>query len=139
MPLLGETQVKPDPVVKSKKSVRKDNSQTPKFVAIPSFPRTLPGEWVVVRQEPNMEAVMRFPASSDLPPHHHPFDLHISVLVGTILLEDLTASQAYLIEAGQQYSIPATHVHEIQCLTETYLHCSFEAGEFVVYWDLGER
>lgn len=74
------------------------------------------------------------------PPHHFPSKAHITVLKGSIQIDDLESSQAYILRESEDCTIPALLVHEMQFTEDVEFEFELEnLNELVIYWDMEER
>lgn len=73
------------------------------------------------------------------PPHHFPTMSRITVLSGSIQIDDLQTSQAYILNENEDCVIPALLVHEIQFLEDVEFEFELNSNDMIVYWDLEER
>ncbi|KAI8991279.1 hypothetical protein BDF20DRAFT_909082 [Mycotypha africana] len=110
-----------------------------KYTSIPHFPACLGGEWKNVVKFPYLKTTMRFKAGTSLPPHHFPTMSRITVLSGSIQIDDLQSSQAYILRETEDCVIPALLVHEIQFLEDVEFEFELNSNEMIIYWDLEER
>jgi hypothetical protein len=63
----------------------------------------------------------------------------ITVLKGSIQIDDLQTSQAYILNASEDCVIPALLVHEIQFLEDVEFEFELNSNDMIVYWDFEER
>ncbi|KAI9481213.1 MAG: hypothetical protein EXX96DRAFT_618163 [Benjaminiella poitrasii] len=109
------------------------------YTPIPYFPACLGGEWKNLVKTPYLKTTMRFSAGKSLPPHHFPCMTHITVLSGSIQIDDLQSNQAYILYANNDCMIPALLVHEIQFLEDVEFEFELNSKDMIIYWDLEER
>ncbi|KAI7900007.1 uncharacterized protein BX663DRAFT_519291 [Cokeromyces recurvatus] len=124
------------PIIKNMEG--KDNEKN-KYTPIPHFPACLGGEWKNLVKTPYLKTTMRFSAGKSLPPHHFPSMAHITVLSGSIQIDDLQSNQAYILQANHDCMIPALLVHEIQFLEDVEFEFELNSNDMIIYWDLEER
>ncbi|KAG0745596.1 hypothetical protein G6F57_009208 [Rhizopus arrhizus] len=112
----------------------------PDYVPIPHLPACLNGKWKQITNSPCLRTIMRFKAGTLLPPHHFPFDSRITVLKGTIQIDDLQSSQAYLLRESEDCTVPALLVHEMQFLEDVEFEFELkDSSDLIIYWDFEER
>lgn len=63
----------------------------------------------------------------------------ITVHSGSIQIDDLQTSQAYILHANDDCVIPALLVHEIQFLQDVEFEFELNSNEMIIYWDFEER
>ncbi|RCH98385.1 hypothetical protein CU097_014454 [Rhizopus azygosporus] len=110
------------------------------YVPIPQFPACFDGQWKNITKNPHLKTIMKFKAGTTLPPHHFPSKAHITVLKGSIQIDDLESSQAYILRESEDCTIPALLVHEMQFTEDVEFEFELEnLNELVIYWDMEER
>lgn len=63
----------------------------------------------------------------------------IKVLSGSIQIDDLQTSQAYVLYESEDCIIPALLVHEIQFLQDVEFEFELNSKDMIIYWDFEER
>lgn len=63
----------------------------------------------------------------------------ITVLSGSIQIDDLQSSQAYILHTKEDCVIPALLVHEIQFLEDVEFEFELNSNDMIIYWDFEER
>ena len=114
------------------------DTQNQKWQAVPGV---VGAEWKVLQNDPRtggVQALVKFPAGSIEPPHHHTHRHWIYVLDGTKKVENLTRGTEYLLSTGKYLYTPSPDVHRVTYLTRcTFLFVS--DGPFDIFWDSPEK
>lgn len=63
----------------------------------------------------------------------------ITLLSGSIQIDDLQSSQAYVLNANEDCVIPALLVHEIQFLEDVEFEFELNSKDMYIFWDFEER
>ncbi|GAN01574.1 hypothetical protein MAM1_0009c01007 [Mucor ambiguus] len=119
--------------------VIKTSATSDQYTPIPHFPACLGGEWKNIIKTPYLKTTMKFRAGTSLPPHHFPTMSRITVLSGSIQIDDLQTSQAYILRESEDCVIPALLVHEIQFLQDVEFEFELNSNDMIIYWDFEER
>ncbi|OBZ88876.1 hypothetical protein A0J61_03075 [Choanephora cucurbitarum] len=120
-------------------SLLKNKQSEDHYTPIPQFPACLGGQWKNLTITPYLKTTMKFSAGTSLPPHHFPAMSRITVLSGSIQIDDLQTSQAYILHASENCVIPALLVHELQFLEDVEFEFELNSNEMTIYWDFEER
>ncbi|KAG1123326.1 hypothetical protein G6F42_010659 [Rhizopus arrhizus] len=119
--------------------VIKTTATSDQYTPIPHFPACLGGEWKNIIKTPYLKTTMKFRAGTSLPPQHFPTMSRITVLSGSIQIDDLQTSQAYILRESEDCVIPALLVHEIQFLQDVEFEFELNSNDMIIYWDFEER
>lgn len=63
----------------------------------------------------------------------------ITILSGSIQIDDLQTSQAYILNASEDCVIPALLVHELKFLEDVEFEFELNSKEMYIFWDMEER